>query len=111
LLRLLQDVPLEKRTARFRCVIALVPVPGQKIESASPVCFTDEFAAQIFDGTCEGRIQFSPSGRGGFGYDPLFVPEGFKQSFAELGEDVKNQLSHRAKALVKLKAFLKAGRD
>lgn len=105
LLRLLQAVPLARRTARFRCVIALVPVPEQKNESASPVCFADEFEAHIFDGACEGRIQFSPSGHGGFGYDPLFVPDGFTQSFAELGEDVKNKLSHRAKALEKLKRF------
>ena len=105
LLRLLKAVPLEKRTARFRCVIALVPVSEEKIESASPVCFADEFDAQIFDGACEGRIQFSPSGHGGFGYDPLFVPDGFTQSFAELGEDAKNKLSHRAKALEKLKNY------
>ena len=101
LLRLLKDVPLEKRTGRFRCVIALVPVPEKQIESASPVCYADEFTAQTFDGTCEGRIQFAASGQGGFGYDPLFVPDGFKQSFAELGEEVKNKLSHRAKALEK----------
>ena len=105
LLRLLKNVPAEKRTARFRCVIALVPVPEQKIESASPVCFADEFEPHLFDGACEGRIQFSASGHGGFGYDPLFVPGGFTQSFAELGEDVKNKMSHRAKALEKLKAF------
>jgi len=106
LLRLLQDVPPEKRTGRFRCVIALVPIPEKQVESASPVCFADETAAEIFDGACEGHIEFTPSGAGGFGYDPLFVPEGFKQSFAELGEDVKNGLSHRAKALAKLKIFL-----
>jgi len=105
LLRLLQAVPLKKRTARFRCVIALVPVPRGKNESASPACFVDEFETQTFDGACEGKIMFSPSGHGGFGYDPLFVPDGFTQSFAELGEDVKNQLSHRAKALEKLKQF------
>ncbi|MDD5140008.1 MAG: non-canonical purine NTP pyrophosphatase [Verrucomicrobiales bacterium] len=105
LLRLLKDVPLEKRTARFRCVIALVVVPHEKVESASPVCFADEFEPQIFDGACEGRIQFFASGQGGFGYDPLFVPGGFTQSFAELGEDVKNKLSHRATALAKLKEF------
>ena len=105
LLRLLKEVPLEKRTARFRCVIALVPVPEEKIESASPVCYADEFAAQLFDGVCEGRIQLAPRGHGGFGYDPLFVPDGFAKSFAELGEDVKNKLSHRAKALAKLKEF------
>jgi len=105
LLRLLKDVPLAKRTARFRCVIALVPVPEAHLESASPVCYANEFAAQIFDGSCEGRIQFAASGHGGFGYDPLFVPEGFSQSFAELGEDVKNRLSHRAQALEKVKKF------
>lgn len=108
LLRLMKDVPLEKRTARFHCVIALAPVPEKRIESASPVCFADEFAVQMFDGACEGRIQFSPSGQGGFGYDPLFVPDGFKESFAELGEEVKNTLSHRARALAKLKGFLSA---
>jgi len=105
LLRLLKDVPLEKRTARFRCVIALVPVPEGKVENASPVCFADEFEAQIFDGACEGKIIFEPRGHNGFGYDPLFVPDGFIQTFAELGEDVKNKLSHRAKALAKLKEF------
>ncbi len=105
LLRLLKDVPVEKRTGRFRCVIALVPVPEEKIEGASPVCYADEFEAQLFDGACEGRIQLAPHGAGGFGYDPLFVPDGFTQSFAELGEDVKNKLSHRAKALEKLKRF------
>jgi XTP/dITP diphosphohydrolase len=97
LLRLLKDVPLEKRTARFRCVIALTEVPSPKSKAQS---------SQLFNGACEGRIQFSASGQGGFGYDPLFVPDGFTQSFAELGEDVKNQLSHRAQALEKLKSFL-----
>ena len=105
LLRLLKNVPLENRTARFRCVIALVPVPEKKVESASPVCFANEFPAQIFDGACEGVIQLSSNGINGFGYDPLFVAEGFTQSFAELGEDVKNKISHRAKALEKLKVY------
>ena len=106
LLRLLKDVPVEKRAARFRCVIAFAPVLAGKIEVASPVCYADEFAEQIFDGACEGKIIFAPHGQNGFGYDPLFVPDGFNQTFAELGEDVKNRLSHRAKALEKLKRFL-----
>jgi len=110
LLRLLKDVPLEKRTSRFRCVIALVPVPEPRTESASPVCYADELEARTFDGACEGRIQFVASGQGGFGYDPLFVPDGFKESFAELGEDVKNQMSHRARALGKLKMFFGSSR-
>ena len=54
----------------------------------------------------EGRIGFAPRGRGGFGYDPLFLPSGYKQTFGELSEAVKNELSHRAKALAKLKRWL-----
>lgn len=108
LLRLLKDVPAEERTARFRCVLALTPVLETSAGNASPTCAADEFEVQteIFDGACEGRIGFAPRGRGGFGYDPLFFPEGFEQTFGELGEDVKNRLSHRAKALAKLRARL-----
>ena len=96
LLRLLKDVAPEKRTARFRCVIALAEInPHSAIRTP-----------HLFDGACEGRIIFAPRGEDGFGYDPLFVPTNFEQTFAELGEDVKNQLSHRAKALAKLKKFL-----
>ena len=90
LLRLLRDVPPDKRTARFRCVLALV-------SSAS---------VQTFDGACEGRIAMQPSGNGGFGYDPAFIPNGFAQTFAELGEETKNKISHRSQALQKLKSFL-----
>jgi XTP/dITP diphosphohydrolase len=108
LLRLLANVPMEKRTARFHCVIALTPIIRAKVESSSPVCYADELELQteLFDGTCEGRMLFEPQGQGGFGYDPLFVPKGFAQTFAELGEDVKNRLSHRARALAKLKERL-----
>jgi XTP/dITP diphosphohydrolase len=105
LLRLLKDVPPERRTARFRCVIALAAVPAGKTEVASPVCSADEFEPQTFDGACEGRIILAPRGENGFGYDPMFVPVGFEQTFAELGDEVKNQLSHRAKALAKLKDY------
>jgi XTP/dITP diphosphohydrolase len=107
LLRLLKNVPLEKRTARFHCVLAVVPFEIQKpgTENSSPVCYADEFEmrTQLFDGTCEGGIDFAPRGQGGFGYDPLFIPSGFEKSFAELGEEIKNKISHRAKALAKLK--------
>jgi XTP/dITP diphosphohydrolase len=108
LLRLLRDVPLERRTARFRCVIALTPILTSGPSSASPVCLADEreLQTELFDDACEGRIAFAPIGTAGFGYDPLFVPRGFTQSFAELGEDVKNRVSHRAKALEKLQARL-----
>jgi XTP/dITP diphosphohydrolase len=106
LLRLLQKVPLEKRVARFRCVIALTMVPAKRVESTSPVCFADEFETQIFDGVCPGKILLQPRGQNGFGYDPLFMPDGHEQTFAELGDDVKNKISHRAKALEKVKEYL-----
>jgi XTP/dITP diphosphohydrolase len=108
LLRLLKDVPAEKRTARFCCVLALTPLLEPSTTSTSPVCAADEFELQteLFDGTCEGRIGLAPAGQGGFGYDPLFIPDGWKQSFGELGEEVKNSLSHRAKALAKLREQL-----
>lgn len=108
LLRLLKDVPLEQRTARFRCVLALAPLMDEQVESASPVCYADEFEMQteLFEGACEGRIGFAPRGQGGFGYDPLFLPDGFSQTFAELGSETKNRLSHRARALARLRDWL-----
>jgi XTP/dITP diphosphohydrolase len=109
LLRLLEAVPWAKRTARFHCALALTPVLTTK-SSASPVCYADEYELQteLFDGVCPGRITFAPRGQGGFGYDPLFIPEGYEQSFAELGEDVKNKISHRAAALARLRERLLA---
>jgi len=110
LLRLLREVPAAQRTARFRCVIALTPVEPEPVASSSPVCAAGYDPGTVrFDGACEGRIDFALRGQGGFGYDPLFIPNGFEQSFAELGEATKNQLSHRAQALGKLQAWLRRG--
>jgi XTP/dITP diphosphohydrolase len=103
LLRLLQNVPPENRTARFHCVIALAAVGGVSVPASRLVSGLAQ--PKLFDGVCEGRILFEPRGQNGFGYDPLFVPEGFEQTFAELGDEVKNKLSHRARALEKLKVF------
>jgi XTP/dITP diphosphohydrolase len=104
LLRLLEQVPQDKRAARFRCVLALTPVQTVHERGASPVCYADEFelSTEIFEGVCEGRIGFLPRGTGGFGYDPLFFPVGFEQTFGELPSEVKNRLSHRGMALKKL---------
>jgi XTP/dITP diphosphohydrolase len=60
----------------------------------------------VSEGTCNGQITFEPRGEGGFGYDPLFVPDGFDQTFAELSDSIKNQISHRARALLKTREFL-----
>lgn len=93
LLRLLAQVPDDRRDARFRCVLALVPVSG-------------EGEARTFIGVCEGWIRREPRGDAGFGYDPLFMPKGRDATFAELGEGEKNQISHRSRALTALKHFL-----
>jgi len=97
LLRLLENVPTERRSARFRCVLALAEVTPPGL-SQPP---------RLIEGVCEGRIGFSPRGQGGFGYDPLFLPAGYERSFAELEPAVKNQISHRAMALRRLRDWLR----
>lgn len=102
LLRLLEKVPLQKRTARFRCALALIEIDPKTGKTVSEIAGT----AQIFVGVCEGRVALAPTGAGGFGYDPLFIPNGHDRSFAELGEELKNTMSHRARALAQLKQYL-----
>jgi len=83
--------PKDARRARFRCVLAL----ARKGEVLG-----------VFEGVVEGQIADQPRGSGGFGYDPIFVANGFKRTFGELEPAEKNQLSHRARALEKLRVFL-----
>jgi len=90
LLEKLTAVPAGQRSARFRCVIALAR--GGEVLAH-------------FSGAVEGAIIQSEKGAGGFGYDPLFVPEGFGETFAELGAETKNRLSHRGRALAGLKSW------
>jgi XTP/dITP diphosphohydrolase len=90
LLEKLATVPADQRSARFRCVIALAR--GGEVLAH-------------FSGAVEGAIIHSEKGEGGFGYDPLFVPEGFGETFAELGAETKNRLSHRGRALAALKSW------
>lgn len=91
LLRELQNVPEEKRTARFKCVLVL------KMD-------VDKYITA--EGTCEGRIITELVGDKGFGYDPLFIPNGFDQTFAQISSDDKNRISHRGIALKKLYEIL-----
>ena len=89
--KLLQNLAGEKnRKARFRTVIALT-IGGKEY---------------TFEGIVSGKITTEKRGEGGFGYDPIFMPDGYDKTFAELGNDVKNQISHRAQAVGKLGAFL-----
>jgi XTP/dITP diphosphohydrolase len=83
LLSKLKGIPEAKRTARFRCVIAIAQPNGQVL-----VC----------GGKCEGRITFEPKGRQGFGYDPVFYFPELGKTMAELPEEVKNSISHRGNA-------------
>lgn len=85
------------RKARFRTVIALI----LKDKSRG----TGDERRETFEGIVEGHIAHEKSGAEGFGYDPIFVPDGYNQSFAELGIDIKNQISHRARAVKKLAEF------
>ena len=83
----------KSRSAHFSCVISLA-YPDGKYE--------------IFEGRVDGHIAEKKQGNGGFGYDPLFIPDGFDKSFAELGSELKNNISHRARAMQKLLAYLKS---
>ena len=109
LLKMLETVGEEERTARFRCVLALTEIPFAPLARKPFISTADGLGryTKFFDGACEGKIAFAESGRGGFGYDPLFMPKGFSKSFAELGEKEKNRISHRAAALAKLREHLK----
>jgi len=102
LLRLLAEVAPGERTARFRCAMALAAVPGPAAGRTVP---------RVFEGVCEGQVLLTPRGRYGFGYDPLFQPLGHAATFAELGDAVKNRLSHRARALAALRQWLEAERS
>lgn len=83
LLKKMEGVPWERRTARFRCVIAVATPEGE---------------VQTAEGTCKGLIAYEPRGEHGFGYDPIFYVPEYKKTMAELPPTVKNRISHRAQA-------------
>jgi len=74
--------------------------------SSVAIADKDGYVLNVVEGICEGTITVAPRGTGGFGYDPLFVPDGYDQTFAELSEEIKNRISHRAKALIQTRQFL-----
>lgn len=87
----MKELPEDKRKARFVCCIAFVSSKGEE---------------KVFWGYAKGKITREPRGKLGFGYDPVFIPEGYKLTFAELPPEEKDRLSHRRKALDKLKKYL-----
>lgn len=93
LLAELSNISAAKRSARFVSAVAIATSEGQIIN--------------ISVGECDGHIDFAPHGSGGFGYDPVFVPSGYDKSFGELESAIKNQISHRARALSGTREFLR----
>ncbi len=86
-LKLLENVPENKRSAKFVCALVLAYPEGKKY---------------IIQEECNGRISFNPRGKFGFGYDPIFLIPEYNKTFAELGDKIKNKISHRGKALRKM---------
>jgi XTP/dITP diphosphohydrolase len=91
ILDFLKDVSIERRVATFVCVVAFLE---------------NEEQPTIFKGEVEGKISLSKKGGNGFGYDPIFIPDGDKRTFAEMGGEEKDKFGHRKKALNKLKEYL-----
>ena len=91
LTELIKDVPYEQRTGRFVSVITMVFPDGETISARGEV---------------EGHLLTEKRGSSGFGYDPLFVPEGYDRTFGELGPEIKNSISHRSRALARLRELL-----
>jgi len=94
LLAELSSVASPKRSARFVSAVAIASSEGQILN--------------VSVGTCDGHIGFAPRGSGGFGYDPIFIPIGYEQTFAELKPEIKNQISHRARALLGAREYLRS---
>jgi len=91
LLKVMEKLSLGERRAKFRCVAALAKPDGEVV-----TC----------EGVCEGIIDFEMKGESGFGYDPLFLLPEYGKTFAEIGEEMKNKISHRARALAKIKKII-----
>jgi len=91
----MRGVPTERRGARFFCVLCALGPAGEEL---------------IFEGACTGTLLPEPKGGAGFGYDPLFVPTGFAESYAELGDAVKGRISHRARAWARLAEWVRTRR-
>lgn len=94
LVAVMANVPVARRGAHFVCVLCLLDPDGRE---------------SLFEGRCAGRLALAPEGGGGFGYDPLFIPEGHSATLARLGDAVKNSLSHRARAWSALTAAFRHG--
>lgn len=107
LLAALEHVDDDQRAARFRCVMVLID-PWTEADSEGRAPPSVRARPAVAEGRCEGTIGREGKGTGGFGYDPLFVVEGYGRTMAELDDDEKNRVSHRGKAVQALRATLEA---
>ncbi len=82
-------------------------ISNRKAQFRTAICLIIDGETHLFEGICKGEIIQEKRGGSGFGYDPIFVPEGYFETFAELGNEIKNQISHRAKAVEMLCQYLK----
>lgn len=97
------------RTARLLSKLSMIPAAARSARFVSAVVISNS-KGQILNisvGTCDGQIDFAARGSGGFGYDPVFIPSGYDKTFAELESVIKNQISHRARALSDTCEFLR----
>lgn len=92
LTHVMRNVSADKRGAKFYCLLLLL---------------TEDGTEKVFEGECRGTLLVEPRGNAGFGYDPLFVPDGYTESYAELGDEVKSKISHRARAWAEFVAWFK----
>jgi XTP/dITP diphosphohydrolase len=104
LLSVLAPYPMSKRTARFVCSMVFAGWPLDEAHCPE----ADPRVLAVTEGTCEGNIADGPRGHNGFGFDPVFVPSRYKYTFAELSSQIKNEISHRAKALAAMRLFLES---
>lgn len=95
LVEVMRPVPRDRRGACFLCVLCLAGPGGVE---------------EYFEGRCEGRLRHEPWGGEGFGYDPLFIPHGYTETYAELGDEVKSRISHRARAWADLVEWVRRNR-
>jgi len=93
ILRIMEDVPSERRRARFKACLGFM-APGE--------------SEVLFSGECMGSISQESRGEGGFGYDPIFIPEGFNRTFAQMGQEEKNKISHRGSVATEFVNFLQS---
>jgi XTP/dITP diphosphohydrolase len=91
LLRLLQGLPMKDRRAHYACAVALADASG---------------LIGVVEGRCSGRIAYEPAGTAGFGYDPLFMIPQYKKTFGQLGTEIKHTMSHRYRALKKIRRLI-----